>query len=181
LGPPPPPPPPLHVASNNHATPTAPQNPKSIARSPLPAPPLDASKPNCCPMAQPEDAAAQALRLAAHALQHISLQSSSSSSSDEEHDAAESAPLAAAAPAAAVDEPSPLASPKLAHKLLSSVAHVRLLAMHVCRMILISGLGYGFNLRDNVSGGIGCSQRCCCHWSAHAQRRCSSWPTHAQR
>jgi hypothetical protein len=132
-------------------------------------------------MAQPEDAAAQALRLAAHALQHISLQSSSgSSSSDEEHDAAESAPLAAAAPAAAVDEPSPLASPKLAHKLLSSVAHVRLLALHaVCRMILISGLGYGFNLRDNASGGIGSSQRRCCHWSAHAQRRCSSWPAHA--
>jgi hypothetical protein len=48
-------------------------------------------------MAQPEDAAAQALRFAAHALQHISLNSSSSSSSDEEHDAAESAHLAAAA------------------------------------------------------------------------------------
>jgi hypothetical protein len=92
-------------------------------------------------MAQPEDPAAQALRLAAHALQQISLQSSSSS--DDEHDAAQPAPLAAAAPAAAADQPSPLASPKLAHKLLSSVAQV----MHaLCRMMLIRGWGFGFNL-----------------------------------
>jgi hypothetical protein len=87
-------------------------------------------------MSQPEDAAAQALRLAAHALHHISLQtSSSSSSSDEERNMAASVPYAATAPpapalGAEADAQSPLASPKLAHKLLSSVAQARVFALN---------------------------------------------------
>ena len=95
-------------------------------------------------MSQPDDAAAQALRLAALALQQISARSSSSSddggSNDDEHNATEGAAAAASdklitRPSAA-EAASPTHSPNLSSKLLSSVAQV----VVVCRYTFSAGM-----------------------------------------
>jgi hypothetical protein len=109
-------------------------------------------------MSHPEDAAAQALRLAAHALQQISAQSSSSDDDAIDNNPAPLAPAAitlvvpsdaldshksAVQEVALPDAPSPLGSPKLTNKLLSTVAQV--------------GVCYGFRVRIFVTLGQGAS------------------------
>ena len=82
-------------------------------------------------MSQPEDAAAQALRLAALALQQISTRSSSSSSDEDDTAAVDASTAASAQPTLlAADAELPLAqsaSVNLSSKLLSSVAQVKML------------------------------------------------------
>ena len=136
-------------------------------------------------MSHPEDAAAQALRLAAHALQQISAQSSSSDDDAIDNNPAPLAPAAirlvvpsdaldshksAVQEVALPDAPSPLGSPKLANKLLSTVAQV--------------GVCYGFRVSyicNAVAGGVCCCQWCCCHRRAHHERRGGNTAAHTQR